>query len=75
MELQESPLILLEKGILFFDKEQYSEAKYQFKKVIGIDESADFAIEAKNYLEEIIAIEAEEVLKNQNSSTMESEEK
>ncbi len=56
-ELQESPLILLEKWILFFDRWQYDAAKLQFKKVKWIDDTTDFALEAQNYLDEIVSIQ------------------
>lgn len=52
-ELANSPVILLEKGILLYDKWEYTEAKTFFQKVIDIDDTADFALEAHNYLDEI----------------------
>jgi tetratricopeptide (TPR) repeat protein len=58
-ELQESPLILLEKGILYYDRAQYDQAKVYFRKVLAIDDAADFALEAQNYLDEITAIQAQ----------------
>lgn len=66
-ELQNSPIVLLERGILLYDKWSYSEAKVPFRKVVEIDDTADFSIEAQNYLDEITAIEQEQL--SQSGST------
>lgn len=58
-ELQNTPIILLEKGVLAYDAGEYADAKILFQKVKDIDDTADFSLEAENYLTEIAAIEQE----------------
>lgn len=53
------PMVQLEKGILLFAAERYDEAKPIFRALQNYDDEADFALEAKNYLEAISEKEAE----------------
>lgn len=47
---QSSPIILLEQGILLYEKQDLTGALQSFEKVLSIDEGADFSEEAKNYI-------------------------
>lgn len=60
-DLQNSPIILLERWVLAYDDQDYTWAKQYFQKVVDIDDSADFSIEAENYLNEIRIIEQEQL--------------
>jgi uncharacterized protein HemY len=48
--LKESPIVLLEMGILAYDALHFDEATQYFTQVREKDESADFAEEAKEYM-------------------------
>lgn len=45
------PMIQLEKAILLYENKNYTDAKVIFSELQNYDEEADFAIEAKKYLE------------------------
>ena len=48
--LRESPIVLLEMGILAYDASRLDEATEYFTQVRDKDESADFSEEAKEYM-------------------------
>lgn len=52
-ENKKLPVVELEKAILLFSVKNDDEASKIFQKLIAYDESADFAIEAKHYLDRI----------------------
>ena len=54
-DIAESPIVLLEKGIILYEKSFFDEAKNLFQKVIAFDETADFALEAQDYINRIDA--------------------
>lgn len=62
-EIASLPMVQLEKAILLFDEKKYSEAKKIFEELLAYDESLDFGIEAKNYIERI-KMEEEKILQN-----------
>jgi tetratricopeptide (TPR) repeat protein len=53
--VRESPIILLEQGILAYEANDDATAEKYFDQVVALDETADFALEAKNYLQDITA--------------------
>lgn len=52
-EVLSSPLYLLEMAIFSYDSGDYTGSKDQFQKIYELDGSADFSLEAENYLKEI----------------------
>lgn len=54
-DIATSPIVLLEKGIILYEKSFFDEAKNLFQKVIAFDEMADFALEAQDYINRIDA--------------------
>lgn len=54
-DIAESPIVLLEKGIILYEKSFFDEAKNLFQKVIAFDETAGFALEAEDYINRIDA--------------------
>jgi tetratricopeptide (TPR) repeat protein len=55
VSVRESPIILLEEGILAYEAGDDMTAQRLFDQVVALDETADFALEAKNYLQDITA--------------------
>jgi hypothetical protein len=55
VSVRESPIILLEEGILSYEAGDDMTAQRLFDQVVALDETADFALEAKNYLQDITA--------------------
>lgn len=70
-EIASLPMVQLEKAILLFDEKKYNEAKQIFEELVAYDESLDFGIEAKNYLERI-KIEEEKILEDSLSDATDS---
>ena len=56
-DIQELPLVQLEKAILFFHEKNYPEAKKIFSALLEFDAVADFSLEAERYLAIIAQLE------------------
>ena len=62
----DAPVILLEKAILLMDDEKDTEALTLFEEVYQIDETSDFGIEAKNYID---FLQAKKILQAQETNS------
>lgn len=70
-EIANLPMVQLEKWILLFQNENFSDAEVIFNELISYDENADFAIESAQYIEKILAIKAEkEKAEKENSENV-----